>query len=147
MVFKVSMSYKRGMLSHWAIFGGKKGVRQGVLGSEDPPRIESWCSDWASEGRWPSSMRPCLSTKGQQSECGIKSVPGPQSQRYSQLTSAFSFACSLLCLSLDRDRLAVRLLFFLCPTGMAEIPKLRAGIESQSYRVLEAGRLKSNDNC
>ena len=60
-VLKVSMSYKRGMLSHWAIFWGKKGVGQGVLGSEDPPRIESWCSDQASEGRWASSTRPCLS--------------------------------------------------------------------------------------
>ena len=136
---------QEGNVSHWAFWGRKKEWDE-VLGSEDPPRIEPWCSDLASEGRWPSSVRPCLSTKGHQSESGIKSVPGPQSQRCSQLTSASSPACFLLCLSLDNNRLVVGLLFFLYLTGTAEIPKLMAGIESQSYRVLQAGRLKSNNN-
>ena len=49
-------------------------------------------------------------------------------------------------MSLDNNRLVVGLLFFLYLTGTAEIHKLMAGIKSQSYRVLEAGRLKSNDN-
>ena len=63
-VLKVSMSYKKGMLSHWAIFWGKKGVRQGVLGSEDPPRTESWCSDRPVKGAGPHPRDLVFQLKG-----------------------------------------------------------------------------------